>query len=70
MILGPQQITTRVHGQPNNYREKMAAYGVHDSSALAKLEQGSLVEVKTKDGDIGVEKVNGGDMGNTMAKKE
>lgn len=39
--------SARVDGQPNNYREKMAAYGVHDMSALErKQQQEQVADVK------------------------
>lgn len=43
---------TRIHGQPNSYREKMAAYGVHDRSgvgaAIAAAKRGEEGEAGRK----------------------
>lgn len=44
-LAGPPAANTHTPGQPNNYREKMAAYGVHDQSALTtKYEEGRDVD--------------------------
>ena len=34
-----EMANARVQGQPNNYREKMAAYGVHDMSVLERKQE-------------------------------
>ncbi|KAG7004973.1 hypothetical protein G7Y79_00022g051940 [Physcia stellaris] len=39
---------TRIHGQPNSYREKMAAYGVHDRSGVAASKTGEEGEAGRK----------------------
>lgn len=36
---------TRIHGQPNSYREKMAAFGVHDRSGVGA----AIAAAKTAD---------------------
>ena len=42
-LAGPPAAYTYTPGQPNNYREKMAAYGVHDPSALTTKYQDERV---------------------------
>ena len=56
---------TRIHGQPNSYREKMAAYGVHDRSSVVAAKRaeeegaGRKAEAEKIEGEKGEESEEG-----------